>query len=169
MATSPTTAAELIGELTGAGLNYADIGRALDRNRSLVRQVAIGAKPGHNLTDALGALRERVGDIPLLVEAFLDEAATRSGGHRLHLRSDTLRALGRYTWPGNVRELRAEVQRWTVFCEEEVRMAELSPEIRSAIAGTAPSAKTPRGEVESSPRSPVAQSLATVVQAPIWA
>lgn len=109
-------------------------------------------------------LRERVGDIPLLIDGFLEEAAARSGGRRLQLRSDALRALARYPFPGNVRELRAEVQRWTVYCEDEVRTVDLSPEIRSAIAGSPPSAKTPRGE-EGGPRSATAaRTLASIVQ-----
>ena len=57
---------DLIRELIEGGLNYADIGGALGRNRSLIRQVGIGAKPGNNLREALAELRERLaggGDI----------------------------------------------------------------------------------------------------------
>jgi DNA-binding NtrC family response regulator len=79
------------------------------------------------------ALRQRIGDLPALVAAFLAEQ--RGGrGRRLEVDAEVLRLLSRYDWPGNVRELRAEVQRWAVFCEGRVRVADLSPEIRAARA-----------------------------------
>jgi hypothetical protein len=42
--------------LTGRGFNYAQIGRVTGVNRSLIRQIAQGAKPGRNLTPTLRAL-----------------------------------------------------------------------------------------------------------------
>lgn len=50
----------IIQELVGQGLNYASIGRALGRDRSLIRQVGVGSKPGANLAASLAELRERV-------------------------------------------------------------------------------------------------------------
>jgi DNA-binding NtrC family response regulator len=76
----------------------------------------------------LPPLRARAGDVPLLVDAFLDEA--RAGKRRrLSVTAAALRALVRYAWPGNVRELRAEVLRWAVFCDDTVDVADLAPEI----------------------------------------
>lgn len=54
----------------------------------------------------LPPLRERPGDIPLLVEHFIDTM-----GAQLTPSMDGLRKLGRHTWPGNVRELRNLVER----------------------------------------------------------
>lgn len=51
-----STSAELLAGLLARGHNYADIGKAIGRNRSYVRQVAIGAKPGTGLRDSLAAL-----------------------------------------------------------------------------------------------------------------
>jgi hypothetical protein len=51
---------EIIRRLVESGANYQTIGQALGRNRSLVRQVAIGAKPGHNLRDSLQQLERRL-------------------------------------------------------------------------------------------------------------
>lgn len=45
-----------IHELQGRGYNYAQIGRATGVNRSLIRQIGQGTKPGRNLTPALRAL-----------------------------------------------------------------------------------------------------------------
>ena len=104
-------------------------------------------------------LRERAGDLPLLIEAFLSEAVPRRAGRRPTVTREALRALGMHAWPGNVRELRAEVLRWTVFCDEVVDVGDLAPEIRaSAGAGPAP------GPLAGGPR-PAVAPLAEVVEA----
>jgi two-component system, NtrC family, response regulator AtoC len=73
-------------------------------------------------------LRERHGDLERLVAHFLDELG---GPARPWPTPAAWRCLQRYRWPGNVRQLRAEVVRWTVFCEREVRVEDLSPELRT--------------------------------------
>jgi DNA-binding NtrC family response regulator len=89
----------------------------------------------------LPPLRARAGDVPRLVEAFLDEArATR--GKRLTVTPAALRLLSRHAWPGNVRELRAEVLRWAVFCDELVDEADLAPEIRGTARASQPATAT---------------------------
>jgi len=57
-------------------------------------------------------LRERRGDIPLLVQYFVDRFA---GDARVTVTCAALEALGRHRWPGNVRELEN-------FCERAVLM-----------------------------------------------
>ncbi|MFV8754852.1 RNA repair transcriptional activator RtcR family protein [Nannocystaceae bacterium ST9] len=86
----------------------------------------------------LPPLRERGRDLELLVEHFLAEL-----GHarRPWPSDDAWAALRTYAWPGNVRELRAEVVRWTVFCEQRVELDDLSPAIREA--GPPPLARPP--------------------------
>lgn len=54
---------QIINELRASGLSMESIGQAIGRNRSLVRQVSIGAKPGNNLRDALAELRERLATV----------------------------------------------------------------------------------------------------------
>ena len=71
-------------------------------------------------------LRERGGDLEHLVASFLDEV----DGRRPWPTAAAWACLQRYAWPGNVRQLRTEVVRWTVFCEREVRVEDLSPELR---------------------------------------
>ncbi|MCA9684478.1 MAG: sigma 54-interacting transcriptional regulator [Myxococcales bacterium] len=80
----------------------------------------------------LPPLRERAGDLELLVAHFLRELGDRTGDHGAQPWPDPAAwaALRRHSWPGNVRELRAEVVRWTVFCEGRVGVEDLSPEIR---------------------------------------
>ncbi len=60
---------------------------------------------------AIPALRERPGDIPLLVQHFLQQAESRGQLPGRWLGAGAAEALMGYPWPGNVRELRAAVLR----------------------------------------------------------
>lgn len=51
---------EIVRRLVAAGANYESIGRALGRNRSYIRQVGIGAKPGETMRASLAELEERL-------------------------------------------------------------------------------------------------------------
>ncbi len=59
----------------------------------------------------LPPLRERVDDIPLLVDHFMGQLAPALGVPPLALDPRTLARLADYDWPGNVRELRNLVER----------------------------------------------------------
>ncbi|RJP75704.1 MAG: PAS domain S-box protein [Candidatus Zixiibacteriota bacterium] len=59
---------------------------------------------------SLPALREKVSDIPLLVEHFLDKFAPPENRRAATIAPPAITALQRYTWPGNVRELSNAVQ-----------------------------------------------------------
>jgi len=54
-------------------------------------------------------LRERVSDVPLLVEDFLRQAAPVSAAAHPRCSNEALRLLVSYDWPGNVRELKAAI------------------------------------------------------------
>jgi DNA-binding NtrC family response regulator len=54
----------------------------------------------------LPPLRERDGDIPLLVEHFIAKVGS---GRTFTVKTDVLEAMSGYTWPGNVRELENRV------------------------------------------------------------
>jgi transcriptional regulator with PAS, ATPase and Fis domain len=58
----------------------------------------------------LPPLRERLSDIPLLAQHFL-ERICRETGKQKQLSEEALSALQRYNWPGNVRELQNVVER----------------------------------------------------------
>jgi two-component system response regulator AtoC len=68
------------------------------------------------------ALRDRREDLPALVQQFLDEV----GRPGLVISPEVRERLATWSWPGNVRELRAEVVRWSVFCDRRVELADLS-------------------------------------------
>ena len=81
-------------------------------------------------------LRDRVEDIPLLVEAILRRWSATSGPRRFAPRS--LDLLRRYSWPGNVRQLENLVERCLVLTDEAEIDLERSPfgaEIRAVMAG----------------------------------
>jgi len=52
------------------------------------------------------ALRARAGDIPLIVDAFLDDLAEEHGRARPALADEVMGRLAAMPWPGNIRELR---------------------------------------------------------------
>ena len=55
---------------------------------------------------ALPPLRERAGDIPLLVDTFLHELSAQHGRSCPAVEPDLLAKMATLSWPGNVRELR---------------------------------------------------------------
>jgi len=83
-------------------------------------------------------LRERVSDLPAMIEVFLREATIRGRARKLPVLPEAMRLLAAYAWPGNVRELRSEVHRWAVLCDDEVTPADLAPEIRQAAVARVP-------------------------------
>ncbi len=65
-------------------------------------------------------LRDRMGDIPLLVEHYLVEMNERNGKSVKRFDEAALQLMQRYNWPGNVRELVNVVERAVVLSKGEV-------------------------------------------------
>jgi DNA-binding NtrC family response regulator len=59
----------------------------------------------------LPPLRERLADIPLLAEHFLQRTCEETGKSMVRFGEDAVVALQQYPWPGNVRELQNAVER----------------------------------------------------------
>jgi len=66
------------------------------------------------------ALRDRVDDIPLLVEYLVDRYAKKAGKRIRSISKDALSLFRGYDWPGNIRELQNVVERAVVLCDGEV-------------------------------------------------
>ncbi len=64
-------------------------------------------------------LRERVDDIPLLVDYFVKVYCAANHLTPRRVTDDALEALKRYPWPGNVRELENVVQRMVLMTDDE--------------------------------------------------
>jgi transcriptional regulator with GAF, ATPase, and Fis domain len=60
-------------------------------------------------------LRERIEDVPMLVEYFVDKHATRDGKPIEALEDGVIALLQDYHWPGNVRELENTIERAVVL------------------------------------------------------
>jgi DNA-binding NtrC family response regulator len=85
-------------------------------------------------------LRERVEDIPLLVDHFLSTATAKFDRGPASITPGTLDRLQRHGWPGNVRELENCIERMVVLARES-RLTEedLPPAIGNATGPTAES------------------------------
>lgn len=101
---------------------------------------------------ALPALRERVGDIPLLISRFLARY-NRENRRQVRLGQDLSALMSRYHWPGNVRELQNCVECLVVMAEldrEIVTGDTIPPSLRGYLAdmrqvtGGAPAGEAPR-------------------------
>jgi len=68
----------------------------------------------------LPPLRERVGDVELLLSFFMADLAGRLNRKQLSFSSETIAILSQYSWPGNVRELRNLVERLLILCSGPV-------------------------------------------------
>jgi DNA-binding NtrC family response regulator len=64
-------------------------------------------------------LRERLADVPALVDCFLDKHARRLGRPRPSIEPEALAALAARPWPGNVRELENAVERAMLLADSE--------------------------------------------------
>jgi DNA-binding NtrC family response regulator len=63
-------------------------------------------------------LRERAGDVPLLIEAFLEHFVAKHKRRRKRLTAEAVQLCQRFPWPGNVRQLRNVVERLVLTCPE---------------------------------------------------
>ncbi|MFO0932898.1 MAG: sigma 54-interacting transcriptional regulator [Planctomycetota bacterium] len=90
------------------------------------------------ITVELPPLRERIEDIPLLVERFLDDIAASTGSARKSITDEAMASLQRHGWPGNVRELKNEIQRAHALSDRVILPMVLSDPIRKAVPATVP-------------------------------
>lgn len=67
---------------------------------------------------ALPPLRQREGDVPILVEALVRDLNRKHGCKVTEVNRDVLELLQRYNWPGNVRELRNVIERAVIIAGE---------------------------------------------------
>ncbi len=66
----------------------------------------------------LPPLRDRIDDVPALVEHFASQVAEVNGWKPAQFTPEAIQALQQYAWPGNVRELRNVVERLLLFAAD---------------------------------------------------
>lgn len=93
-----------------------------------------------NLT--MPALRERISDIPLLVEYFLKDIATREKKNTPQITPAALHKLQSYAWPGNIRELIGVLTRAVILYTEGTLTAEMI-DLEAAPTAQTPTAPPP--------------------------
>jgi two-component system NtrC family response regulator len=67
----------------------------------------------------LPPLRERVDDIPALVNHFLDKNAERLGREKIEISPEAMRLLVSLPWEGNIRELENTIERAAILCNDD--------------------------------------------------
>jgi len=80
-------------------------------------------------------LRERVGDVPILVRHFVARYAPK---RKVTIAKAAMDALSAYRWPGNIRQLENEVRRALVLADDVVTPDILSPDVVAREGGEAP-------------------------------
>ncbi len=89
----------------------------------------------------LPALRERLPDIPLLAEHFLQRVREESGKKIRGFTDEAMAALQRYRWPGNVRELQNVIERAVLLGKaDQIRVEDLPAAVVSSQAVSVESA-----------------------------
>ncbi len=72
------------------------------------------------VTIDLPPLRERAGDVPMLIDHFISELASQHGRSVRGISPEARTLLVRYDWPGNVRELRNVIENMVLLARGEV-------------------------------------------------
>ena len=85
---------------------------------------------------SLPPLRDRVDDIPLLVEHFVEKVSAATGKTVRDVTPEAMEVLMGYKWPGNVRELENVIERViTLMDTERITVASLPSYIKGEMAG----------------------------------
>ena len=122
--------------------------RRLGGNAEIEVDVRIIAATNRNITEALDSgqlredvyyrlgvvelhlppLRERQGDIPLLLNHFMTLLCEKAGKSPKTFCDDSIEILSEYPWPGNIRELRNTVEAVVITCPHEIVTPKCLPE-----------------------------------------
>lgn len=133
-----------IERVGGNGVKKVDVRIVAATNRDLEEEVSKGrfredlyyrlnVIPLH-----LPPLRERGGDVLLLVQYFLERFCAKKGRCMLRLSEDTRKILSAYSWPGNVRELENFMERLSILVDgDEVGPHDLPRKILEAVGDIA--------------------------------
>ncbi len=95
---------------------------------------------------ALPPLRERLEDLPLLVQRFILDCDARHGMRVEGLAPDAAARLEAYPWPGNVRELRNTIERAVIVARDGwIQTSDLPAYLRAQSPGGEPTLLLPVG------------------------
>lgn len=83
----------------------------------------------------LPPLRERIEDIPLLIDLFIKKFSRKYGKSIKRIATETQALLVAHPWEGNIRELKNVINSATVFCKSDILMPEDLESFLQAKAG----------------------------------
>jgi transcriptional regulator with GAF, ATPase, and Fis domain len=96
----------------------------------------------------LPPLRERIEDLPLLMEHFMRVFCEKRDVQPLGFDDDARELLLKYRWPGNVRELETLIERLVILAESQTVSAQDLPDRYRAAAQAAPAQDVRERSVE---------------------
>jgi DNA-binding NtrC family response regulator len=100
-------------------------------------------------------LRERLEDLPALVDRFLERIAARLGREKRVVSAEAMARLATHAWPGNVRELRHAIEQAAVLASgSEIDVDDLPIASRAGASSGSPSAR-PSGSFSEAKRNAV--------------
>jgi len=97
----------------------------------------------HVFPIALPPLRDRLGDIPLLVRHFVEKFAGRMNKEITVIPDEVIEVLKRHNWPGNIRELQNFIERAVILSPGHVLCAplgDLKPDLGTFAESQKPAA-----------------------------
>ena len=65
-------------------------------------------------------LRDRLEDIPLLADHFLEEISYQAGKAPMNITDEAIKELQKMKWTGNIREFRNVLERLSILCEKNI-------------------------------------------------
>lgn len=101
-------------------------------------------------------LSQRVTDIPLMVQAFVERYSRKLGKQITSVSKETMKVLTDYPWPGNVRELESIIERAIILCPGPV--LQLADKLGTSFPPLSSSTKT----LEEMERDQIAKTLSEV-------
>jgi two-component system response regulator PilR (NtrC family) len=124
-------------EVTPVGSNkgiHVDVRVVAATNRTLETEIAAGRFREdlfyrlNVITIPLPPLRERAGDLPLLIHHFLSRFSAANGKTVKHVSPQAMKTLLEHTYPGNIRELENLIQHAVTMAEEDTIHCEDFPD-----------------------------------------
>ncbi|MEO0450302.1 MAG: sigma-54 dependent transcriptional regulator [Pseudomonadota bacterium] len=100
------------------------------------------------------SLRERVEDVPALVDHFIERFNASEGARIVGAAPETLKMLCAFDWPGNVRQLENAVFRAVVLCEGDLLQPYDFPQISGVMPEIATLPEVPASPVAANDRLP---------------
>ena len=93
-------------------------------------------------------LRNRLGALDELLQAFIAKASTRVNKNLVGIEDRAIQAMRRYHWPGNIRELQNIIERAAVLTRDEIIRLENLPVVFGELVLQTPDEKS-RGTLRS--------------------